>query len=244
MNRKTFKDTSLREWGENVDRELARGRVEPGDLDFRFQDARLQESKRGLQVWIPSLRLATACAAAALVAGAGILFFIKEKPAIAGHEEGGEDLKAVYGEIARMFPDQSVWMSVRGSDVEMGMEALPSSTSGSRVFLRVELQKRKEGGAWEEVWRRDIVTSETAWVDTASGREPDQKLSVWTHSPQRGLWMVESHLDLPAPFSFTIRENTLMDTTGPGPAVEAVELRTGWRMIQKMMELPAGSHGA
>ncbi|GEM_PF-5569548 len=237
MTKRMDLDSRLREWGRNVDREFPQEHRLPDHIGLADKG----EQERPLLLF-PLLR--PVAAALVILLFGGIWFLTKQEPVTAGYEELAEDMEAVYVEIARMFPDQSVWMSETGEDIEIGMEALPISTSGPRVLLRVAVQKRLADGDWEEVWRRDVVTKETVWVNSASEQQPDQKLSVWAHAHEQGVWMVESHLELPRPYGIHIREQLLMETTGTQPAVREVELRPGLRMIQKMIELPMGGYGA
>lgn len=239
MNKHDRLEQTLREWGRRVDADGSEKSTPPA-LDFVLPAAPSRHRAPRWSVWLPIL-VPLGCALVAVVAIQWLRIF----PAPGdGKGNGAEDWSRVYAELSRMFPDQSVWMSMNGTDMEMGMESLPGTDSSTRLVLRVELQRRSGEGEWKDVWRRDIVTAESAWVDTVSGERPEEKLSVWAYSPSVGVWMLESHLDLPEPYRVHTREQVMLYAPGTGPTVREIPLGPGLRLVQQVLEIEFGRSGA
>ncbi|MEX2608234.1 MAG: hypothetical protein WD708_12905 [Kiritimatiellia bacterium] len=236
MNKHRQMDEALKQWGRNVDRDLAH--ILPGPESVRIPVADV-EPERGFN-WQPRLAALAACVVILTLAALVIL----PRRVFTEPGNGMAALADMYAEVTRMFPDQSVWMSTGGDDLEMGMSSLEKTESGTRLVLRVELQRRSGTGGWTDVWRRDILTAESAWVDTVSPDHPEEKLSVWAYSPSKGVWMLESHLELPEPYRVNMREQVMLYTSGNDPALRELPLGPGLRLVQQVLEIDSGRNGA
>lgn len=229
-------DKALRQWSRNVDRDLSQDLPDLGHVVLFTNDQEIVQPF----TWRP--RLLAMAASIAILVLATLMFLPRQTVPKSG--KGMEALTDMYAEVSRMFPDQSVWMSMGKADMEMGMTSLAEVESGTRLVLRVELQRRGEAGDWKEIWRRDIVTTETAWVDTVSSESPNEKLSVWTYPLSKGVLVLESYLDLPQPYAVNAREQVMFTLSDAGPTMNEILIRPGVRMIQTMVEIDSGGKGA
>ncbi|MDF3130802.1 hypothetical protein P0Y35_16445 [Kiritimatiellaeota bacterium B1221] len=236
MNDSQQIDKKLQQWSRNVDQELSQEVPELGPIVLSAdQQERLHFTDR-------RPRLLAMAAGFVILMMAGILFFPAQTDPKSA--EGLASLSNVYDELSRLFPDQSVWISEGAEDVEMGMAPLAGPENATRLVLRVIVQKQGDTGSWSEVWRRDIVTSETAWVDTVLNDRPNEKLSVWTQKLSDGVLMLESYLELPHPYAVNAREQVMFTLSDTGPSVNETTLGPGMRLVQSLVEVRAGGQGA
>lgn len=223
-------DESLRTWSDQVDGDLSKVSPQQGPFVPRLPVSSTPVRDFG---WVRGIGVACV-----LLLG---LFLVRPREVPTDSRGNMLSWQNMYSELSRMFPNQSVWISGIDSEVDMGMKELDSEGNEDRLVLRVALQKQGQGGVWQEVWRRDIVTTEAAWVDTVSQKRPDEKLSVWTYPLAKGVLMLESYLDLPYPYGVKAREQVIISLSGAEPAVNEILIRPGVRMIQTMMEItPSG----
>ena len=231
MNEHQKSDEVLLQWNQQVDQELEQFLPEP-PVEFPTAADSALESPR---IWGPSLLALAACTV--LFLSVAIPGWVRPSDP-SDSADGIVALTGMYAEVARMFPDQSVWVSMDQDHMEMGMVSLDEAADTGRLVVRVEVQRRGKTGSWKKVWRRDVVTSPNAWVDTVSKENPEEKLSVWTHPVSDGILVMESYLDLPLPYRVAAREQVMFTLQEEGPVVQETRLHPGLRLIQTLVEVP------
>jgi len=218
-------DKQLKAWSEAVDHELA-DKTPPAP---RIPSV-LPDTPRRPLLLFPAL-LAAAALLTVFLAGPHLSRLPEEVPAAPELAANGfETMKPYFQELARLFPGRVLWLSGDGTDLEVKEPDFPSG--GEALVLRVELQEEGPDGTWRSVWQQDVLTQGETWVDA-----PGDAASFWIVGLERGSWLVETHLKLPALFGNPVRKQLTLRHGAGSSSREQVEIAPGLRMVQRLLPL-------
>lgn len=153
-----------------------------------------------------------------------------------------QDFARLYTEVEQLFSGQSVWMAGNGNSVQVSVTPLSVDASSPAAFVRLEVQQRNRQGRWASLWRRDILTPSSVWVDSQLKDHPKETVRVWAQQLEPDVWHLEYEVALPKPLLVHAQSDVLVDMQISGSREHSHSLGANLRLVQVLVPISSMLH--